>query len=252
MKKYLYILGVVFLSLPLLLTSCNQDNESLTYESETGNYTSFRQNALNYSLNGNENEVLIPIYRENTKGTETIDLKPVKSSVLSIESMSVSFADGENMAYAKIKANLDLMEYGPTYKVGLKLADASKVSTFGIDSITVSIGRTLTWTPMTQKGLFVSEAMEGTWNVDVVKADQTTFYIAKDCYEKNFDIRFDVDKTGKVTVAAQKAWTHSSYGQVYVSGTGTYANNVITVALKHYVSAGSFGTFTEKLTIPAN
>ena len=64
--------------------------------------------------------------------------------------------------------------------------------------------------------------------------------------------RFYKDQRWGTFWSVGASWTHSSYGQVYVSGTGTYANNVITVALKHYVSAGSFGTFTEKLTIPAN
>lgn len=251
MKKYLYILGVVSL-LPLLFTSCNQDNEGAIYNSTSGNYVSFAQKTINYSFGANESEISVPLYRENTSGAETITLKPINSKVLSLESSTISFADGQNTAYAKVKANLDVMDYGPTYIAGLKIADAGRISTFGVDSITVSLGRTLTWSTMKQQGTFESEAFGDIWNVTVQKADQTTFYIINDCYEKGYNIRFDIDKLGNVKVATQKAWTDSKYGVVSVSGTGTYANGVATVALNHSVSAGSFGVFTEKFTIPAN
>lgn len=71
-------------------------------------------------------------------------------------------------------------------------------------------------------------------------------------YEEGYDIVFQVGTDGKnVSVARQAALSDiNGYGTAYVAGTGTLVDGVITTMLEFTVSAGSFGTAKEILTLP--
>ena len=90
-------------------------------------------------------------------------------------------------------------------------------------------------------GTFKSAAMaeEGedftTWEVEVQKADQISWYKAMNLYEKGYNIVFKVNEANEVTVESQPAWKHASYGEVFVSGKGALEDGVITVKLSHDV-----------------
>ncbi len=107
-------------------------------------------------------------------------------------------------------------------------------------------------------GTFKSAAMaeEGedfaTWEVEVQKADQISWYKAMNLYEKGYNIVFKVNEANEVTVESQPAWKHASYGEVFVSGKGALEDGVITVKLSHDVpNVGGFGEFKEILYLPA-
>lgn len=107
-------------------------------------------------------------------------------------------------------------------------------------------------------GTFKSAAMaeEGedfaTWEVEVQKADQISWYKAMNLYEKGYNIVFKVKEANEVTVESQPAWKHASYGEVFVSGKGALEDGVITVKLSHDVpNVGGFGEFKEILYLPA-
>ncbi|MFQ9462131.1 MAG: hypothetical protein ACLR14_10940 [Phocaeicola vulgatus] len=91
-----------------------------------------------------------------------------------------------------------------------------------------------------------------TWEVEVQKADQISWYKAMNLYEKGYNIVFKVNEANEVTVESQPAWKHASYGEVFVSGKGALEDGVITVKLSHDVpNVGGFGEFKEILYLPA-
>ena len=89
--------------------------------------------------------------------------------------------------------------------------------------------------------------------VEVMQADQnSSLYKAIAVYEEGYDIVFQVGADGRtVSVARQAALSDlNGYGTVYVAGTGTLEDGVITTVLEFTVSAGSFGTAKEILHLP--
>ena len=104
--------------------------------------------------------------------------------------------------------------------------------------------------------IYNGTTMEGedfaTWEVEVQKADQISWYKAMNLYEKGYNIVFKVNEANEVTVESQPAWKHASYGEVFVSGKGALEDGVITVKLSHDVpNVGGFGEFKEILYLPA-
>ncbi|MEG1616739.1 MAG: hypothetical protein RR202_06360 [Bacteroidales bacterium] len=246
----IYILTAIF-SLSLLFPACNQDNIREVYESENLNYVSFGNKTLIVEVN-TDNIVSVPVYRESTS-VNTVKVTPVKiSDALSIPSQTISFADGSKEGVLQIVCDLENMDFVSKYTAKLSIAEGNVVGTHGIGEMDVTISRKLSWTTLTQPSIFTSEAFGGEWEVEIVKADQANFFILKNLYEENLDVRVDVDNTGKATVASQKAWTHATYGYVSVRGSGIMQDGVVYMDLEHYVSAGSFGSFAESFTIPAN
>ncbi len=74
-----------------------------------------------------------------------------------------------------------------------------------------------------------------------------------DLYIEGAPITFVIDwNTNKITVAAQIAWVHSTYGKVDVQGSGTYdpTEKVAKMTLTHYCSLGSFGNYEEDFYFP--
>lgn len=109
-----HIIGTIIVGC-LFLTGCDQDNEKLIYESDTNSYVSFQTDKLNKELEKNENNLIIPIYRENSQGTATVNAEllfqqnPDGTEIpgrefISLENNIIQFTDGKNTA--DIKLNL--------------------------------------------------------------------------------------------------------------------------------------------------
>ena len=102
-----------------LLTGCNSDNEKLIYESDTNCYVSFRTEKLNKEIEKDENNLIIPVYRENKQGKMTViaellfQQNPDGTEVpgrefISLENNIIEFKDGENITN---KFNLSKIVY---------------------------------------------------------------------------------------------------------------------------------------------
>ena len=94
---------------------------------------------------------------------------------------------------------------------------------------------------------------------DIDRQAEAPFYIIKDCYVANGDIRVDLDRDGNATIEQQKAFRLEEYGIVYVAGNGILdqTKNTVVMKLSFLVEQnGQWGllsgtSFEEKFTIPA-
>jgi hypothetical protein len=97
---------------------------------------------------------------------------------------------------------------------------------------------------------FSSEFLEADWPVEVIVVPGI-YYKALSLYDDGYDISIDVSPDGKATVARQPITGNLfGYGTGYIAGTGQLEDKTIELALTFTVSAGSFGTFLEKITLP--
>lgn len=254
------------------LTACDRDNQKLIYESETNSYVSFQTDKMNKELEKNENSLFIPVYRESNHGKATVNAElffqknpdgteAPGREFISLDTNTIEFADGENTAGIKLNINLLQLDYLTKAKTRIELteSESSTLSTFGKSSLILSLSRKPTWTQMEGKGVYVSQFLGTEKEVVIQKAEEAPFYIIKDCYVANGDIRVDLDKNGNATIEQQKAFRHETYGIVYIAGTGELdsAENAIVMQLNFLVEQdGVWGilsgiAYEEKLILPA-
>lgn len=255
-----------------LLTGCNSDNEKLIYESDTNCYVSFRTEKLNKEIEKDENNLIIPVYRENKQGIMTViaellfQQNPDGTEVpgrefISLENNIIEFKDGENISNIILNINLSQLDYLTKAKAQIKLraTETAPFSTFGKTALTLSLNRKPTWKQFEEKGIYTSGFLNTEKEVTILKAEEAPFYIIKDCYVANGDIRVDMDNDGNATIEQQKAFRLEAYGIVYVVGTGFLdkTTNTVIMQLTFLVEQdGQWGilsgaAFEEKFTIPA-
>ena len=269
MKMNKYIFGTLLIS--SFLIGCDQDNITRIYESDTYNYISFQNDVLNKEVEKTENTLEISIYRESTQGNASVTAElffqqdgnggeQPGREFISLDNNIITFAEGNNEA--KIKLNIDLvkLDYLTKAKTQIRLTpkENCSVSPFGKSAITVSISRKPTWDQMEEKGIYTSQFLGTEKEVTVMKAEEAPFYIVKDCYVENGDIRIDLDQNGNATIEQQKAFIYPEYGVVYVAGTGQLnkiSNTIITQMNFLVEQDGKWGilsgvAFEETLKLP--
>lgn len=87
---------------------------------------------------------------------------------------------------------------------------------------------------------FESEFFNDEWSQEIGVVTKYGYYKAIALYEDGYDIDIFVNDGGSITVPAQPAWENATYGVVSVEGSGTMVDKVMTLKLRHFVSAGSF------------
>ena len=155
----------------------------------------------------------------------------------------VNFAANEKSKTIKVTSNLDS---GSNETVNIGIAEGEGYS-YGSNAITFTI-----MTPKKYVGTFNSAIMGDAWEQEVYELGNGK-YMLPSLYYQGASITFVIDwKTNKITVAAQAAWVHQTYGTVAVQGSGTYdpKEKVAKMTLTHYVSAGSFGAYEEDFYFP--
>lgn len=162
---------------------------------------------------------------------------------------------GENdWITADILFDSEALVYNYDYTLILELAPDASEYPLGTDikQIEVTIKRSLTFSDY-GVGVFSSEAFGEEWEQPLLVADQAEVYRLPDLYEPEYPIDILFNGDGTVTVDPQPAWFYNDdYGDVYVMGTGTVENGIVTMQLEHYVASidESFGVFTEILIMP--
>lgn len=265
MKIWKYIIGV--LAFTGAITSCDKDNIGGIYTPYAQNVSFESDEAINTKTSDNSLEFSVRLIRNIKQGEYTAHytLTSEDEGIFSdANNGTVTFADGQSVAYISIKTNN--MVKGEEYAAQLKLSEADVAT---LDTI---IGAPIVETSLivmcdydwvaVGKGFYSSpEWWEEEYDVDIEKAEGTNLYRIKDLFAEGYDIQFTIGADNVVTVLPQESWKHSTYGVVYLEGfqnedksyvAGTYdpATKKVDLTFRHYVSAGTFGVFVDTLTMP--
>ncbi len=250
--KNIFLILIVF---ALAFVSCDQENMGTIYEPENS-YVAFSSAVVPENILSAENNfsVGVQIVRSDlttaTTANVELEMNGDIDGVFALESNSITFADGEGVAYVNIVPLVDAGQIDPTKAYTFKL-------TLTGDNVSEFYGQTtykasFKYTPI-GSGTFTSEFYEDEWTVAVEKLEvgNIVLYKARGLYESGFDITIVVDG-GNVTVDGQPAWYYDDeYGNVYVSGSGTISGKTLTMSLTHYIpDVFAWDPATEVLILP--
>ncbi|GHT71207.1 hypothetical protein FACS1894155_08210 [Bacteroidia bacterium] len=227
-----------------------------------GSKVSFQVARLDLDLIPTDGTVIeIAINRSSSTGAFEVPVTLTTSSpsLFSLSSETVTFKEGETVAYAEINhATLDKLNPASTYALGLKINDKEKLSPSAVDSVSINIKRKLSWKKI-GTGTFESEFFEEAWSQDIQQAEEDpSLYRLPDCYTTNYPVVFVVNSDNTITFSTQQTgYVHSSYGMIsFTMPAATSSanqpkksNNVFNLWGRFIVSAGSFGEFHEIFTM---
>lgn len=266
MKKYIY--GVV-VAVFALFTACNQDNEAAIYSSSFQSISFEMAAPAQVTVKSSSVEIPVRLIRANTADAYTAHytLIPENQGIFTdATGGQVTFEKGIAEAFVTLKANN--MVGGNVYKAKVKLSDtdvaqADTVTKSAIAETTISVKCDWNWVSVGKGHYDSPEWWEEDYDVNILYAEGSSpkLYKIIGLFQSGYDIEFNITDDNKVMVAQQGSWVHSSYGLVSLVGNadgnaagyaGPYdpATKKATFTLKHTVSAGSFGTFTDILTMP--
>lgn len=266
MKNNIFKLIGFYAVLGLLFVGCDQDNEGTKYETAGKTQYSFgAKNRVIEMIKEDNNQFKVELTRVDTNGDANLNVAfslgaGVEAGLFVPESTTVSFKDGESVAYLTIKyEDLNLISPVGEFEINLSLSNDISISPAGTSTMKVTASRKLTYKPIGES-IFTSEAFgedDGTrlsWPVDTYKAEEADIYLLEKPYGKGYDIKIVV-LDGKATVPGQKAWFYNdSYGAVYVRTTEPFdvEDGVIDMELEHYLPSisYSFGKFHETVELP--
>lgn len=264
MKKYIFGLALLAGG---LFTSCDKDNIGTIYETNAQNI-SFETDEASLTTKTSSASVTIMLTRSNTVGEYTAHytLNTSDSGIFSdANSGTATFAAGEWST--SITINAGNMKGGTLYTCQLQLSseDAATadevIGTSTNTTVNVSVMCDYNWVALGTGFYSSPDWWEEEYNVEIEHAEGTGLYKIKDLFAKGYDVQFEIGSDNVVRVPEQVSWVHSSYGKVYLMGylneddsciAGSYnpETKQIPLTLIHYVSAGTFGVFTDTLTMP--
>lgn len=248
----------ILLILAIAFVSCDQDNMGTVYEPEN-TYVAFRTSIVPENILSAENNfsVSIQVVRSDastpTTAEVTLEMNDDIDGVFALESNTITFADGEEIAYARIVPVVEPALIDPTKMYSFKLTlTGDNVSEF-FNSTTYTAFFDIEYVAA-GTGNFVSEFFEDQWSVELLKAELgegVMLYKATGLYEGGYDIII-VMNGNNVTVADQAAWYYDDeYGEVFVTGSGTANGNELTLSLTHFIpDVYAWDPATEILTLP--
>lgn len=249
--KHTYLILILF---AMALFSCDQENMGTLYEPDVP-YVAFSSPVVSGNVLSAENDfsVNVQLVRSNLSGpataTVSLEMNANIEGVFDLESTTVTFEDGKGTAYVKIVPQVEPGQIDPTknYVFNLTLTGDNVSELYNKTSYRASFR----YSPL-GTGSLNSDAFGDEWpvEIEVLEVGNTTLYKVKGMYETGYDITIKAEN-GLVEVDAQAAWYHDDYGDVYVEGNGTQNGKVLTMLIDHHVPGlGSFGEFTEVLTLP--
>ena len=250
----------------MTLVACDQENIGTLYE-PGGNYFAFSTSIVPDNVLSAENNysVMVQIVRSDLKGTATaevsLEMNANIDGVFALESSSVSFADGEGIAYAKIVPVVDLsmIDLSKIYEFKLTLPGENVSELYNESTYRASFQ--LTFEPF-GTGTYSSEFFGGEWSVEIEKAAEAEVYKIVDCFAEGYDITFSVDANNNVFYSSQKTgYVDDEYGMVtmgmpdaeepdsYYMGEPYREGNTFYFLSRFTVEAGSYGHWYEFLTL---
>ena len=265
MKKYLFGLA---LFAGLALTSCNTDNEGALYHPSVQNVSFEASAPAQITVSSSSTEIPVRLVRAQTTDAYTAHytLTDPKGIFTDANGGQVTFEKGMAEAIITLKANN--MEIGNAYSATLQLSEADKaqadtLTNSAIAKTTISVMCDYNWVSVGKGHYDSPEWWEDSYDVNIVLAEGTSpkLYKIIGLFASGYDIKFTISDDNKVMVPKQASFKDSTYGVASLVGdadgkaagyAGLYdpATKKATFTLKHTVSAGSFGTFTDVLTMP--
>ena len=249
-----------------LFTSCDTDNVGTKYNVYTPS-VSFLEESTSMTTSESSVEVQVKLVRLGNSGPLTVHYTGSSETAGIFTDLSggqATFEDGSSSAIVTIKA--DNLQKGQEYTYSLQLDDAAIATADTILNNQIAVSDIVilcdyNWEDLGQGFYSSPDWWEEEFYVDVQKAEGANLYKLKDLFATGYDVQFEITSDNKVIVPQQASWKHSSYGTIYLFGylngdnsgvAGTYdpATKKASLTLIHFVSAGSFGVFTDTLTMP--
>lgn len=255
MKKIIYPLLLILA--PVLFSAC----ESTVAEQYVPEQTafSFSSKKLTFDYNGTDaQEIQVQLNRTDLSGEVELPVSIAyakgatkRDSAFQLSSPKVSFLSGKGNASAVVTFDTKDMDFSG-YKFILVFAKELK-SPSGIDSITVSFSRQLTWDSIGM-ATFTSDFFGESWPQKIERAQEAPLYRLKDCYAANYNITFLLGDDGTITFDKQETgYIHPDYGMVSMQRSASIPSvkkgNTITLGGRFTVSAGSFGDYPEVIDL---
>ncbi len=271
--------------LPILagLSSCSEKEAEYSAAEKLTNAQVYFSNetASQIEVKKQESSVTVPVMRINTAGALEVPITAkIENAAYAIPS-KVTFADGQNTANLVITYNPDNLEYGQEDALTLQIGDASYTTAYGLSTFAGSLYVAEPWsewelynsagTCTFTYSQFLSGPDKGLGfyiRRNTITPSKMQFMVENCLYGINLILDYDAE-TGHVTCAPQYiGYTHSSYGQVFVTDDANYWLNirekpdtkvdygtfdeetgVLEPCLVYYVSAGYFGDGYETIML---
>lgn len=255
-KKFFNIIGSLVV-IGFLFSGCEKDAEGNLFDAKGKDKYAVGSAVRTVEMvPADNNSFNVEIVRVDASSDANVNVtleldKTVPAGTFQLKSSTVSFKAGEYSANATITyADINLLSPIVKYKMTLALSD-DVLSPSKKGKMAITASRKLTYAPA-GNSVIVSEAFGDTWEVETLKANEGDVYILKNLYDTGFDIQL-VIMAGKATISGQAARRHNTYGNVYVrtSAPADVVGKQIDMVVEHYVpNLGSFGKFSESLTLP--
>lgn len=257
--KYSYI--ALFALMGLAFNACTDkyDYDPVEEVDNSGAYVLATGKTTLYYNDTEEQTFNIKVCRHDDTEAKTYNLTVNNENVTVAK--TVSFAAGETEKELKVVCHLQPGDLNQRIIIGV--ADGNAYM-YGAHSQTYNISCCKTFTATFGSSAFGDdEGNLAQWPVTVYQMGVTTnsatgkktaTYMIDDVYGDDYGVIFTLQENGKAATESQPAWKHQTYGDVYVSGNGTYfeAYNAILFSWSMDVSLGGFGVFSEYLFFPGN
>ena len=262
MKNKFYNFARVSAFLIIVLFSCSEETEGPVYDLGGNDYVSlWNDSQVEIISDDDAGIVRVPIYHFNKDKSSTVKLNVEflggSSDYITLSSSDVlTFGKEESVVNLEFTFDQSQMEYLVDYQINISIdeenstASLSPLST-AVSSLQLTIKRALTFNSI-GACLFQSEFNEGESDVEVFLAEQAEVYRLTDLYEEGYSVDILVEGTN-VTVLDQPGWFYSSsYGEVYIKGSGVLEDGILKMNVEHYLPSisYSFGIFQEWLILP--
>lgn len=209
---------MVIAALAALFTACSDEGHWDGYSVPDNQY-SFAQSSQSYSLIGNEemaSTITVEVYRTGKNGEVTIPLDiETDNAIMTIDTESVTFANGSDVAQLIINVDNTAIETGVKYSTTISLVFDGETLTeennsiTGSTSCTVSILRDYSW-EIAGKAIVISSWAGNSAEVNIEKAIQYNidgnslyrltspyYFLEPDyCPEPGYHLQFVVDANG--------------------------------------------------------
>ena len=260
--KFLSIIAFVCVG---SLTSCDTDAIGTLYEGNNDSPSlSFPSSQLIFEVVAEDNGVVkVPVYRGNTQGVDSakvsIDEETIAGGIFSLVSDIVRFDDGQATSYAELTfGSIDKLGATDKYDVVMTIADSASVSVTGVQEVSLTVQRKLTWENI-GNGVYYSELFGESWEQPVEKAKEGNLYRLPDCITLGYPIIFSLSEDGQQLTGwdpQPTGFTYDPYGMVYFEAADmTREGNTLQFPMYGLVIyngsfAQLFNIFTETLILP--